>query len=293
MTTKPLNSAVLPAQLAPADTPQPAARVTIRGRTKTARRFTVPRSVRRAAGPVGLVLLWFLTSATGVLPESVLASPVDVIRQAVDLTKNGELPSAIAASGRRAAIGFLIGATVALTLSLVAGLFRLGEDVIDSSMGMFRAIPWVGLIPLFIVWFGIEETPKIALVALGVTYPLYFNIYGGIRSTDAQLVEAARMMGLGRFGLIKYVILPSALPGALVGLRYALSTAWLALVFAEQVNADAGLGYLMSNAQQYFRTDVIVLCLVVYALLGLACDFAVRILSRRLLTWRANFEGEA
>ncbi|WOX07576.1 ABC transporter permease [Streptomyces sp. N50] len=293
MTTKPLNAAVLPAQPARADTPQPAARVTIRGTAKTSRRFTVPRSVRRAAGPVGLVLLWFLTSATGVLPESVLASPVDVIRQAVDLTKNGELPHAIAASGRRAAIGFLIGATVALVLSLLAGLFRLGEDVIDSSMGMFRAIPWVGLIPLFIVWFGIEETPKIALVALGVTYPLYFNIYGGIRSTDAQLVEAARMMGLGRFGLIKYVILPSALPGALVGLRYALSTAWLALVFAEQVNADAGLGYLMSNAQQYFRTDVIVLCLVVYALLGLACDFAVRILSRRLLTWRANFEGEA
>ena len=178
-------------------------------------------------------------------------------------------PSAIAASGRRAATGFLIGAAVALSLSLLAGLFRLGEDVIDSSMGMFRAIPWVGLIPLFIVWFGIEETPKIALVALGVTYPLYFNIYGGIRSTDAQLVEAGRMMGLGRLGLIRYVILPSALPGALVGLRYALSTAWLALVFAEQINADAGLGYLMSNAQQYFRTDVIVLCLAVYALLGL------------------------
>ncbi|MCX5243476.1 ABC transporter permease [Streptomyces prunicolor] len=291
MTTKPLDAAVLPQQKEVVAAPS--TRVTIRGTAKVNRRFTVPRSVRRAAGPVGLVLLWFLTSATGVLPESVLASPVDVIRQAVDLTKNGELPSAIAASGRRAAIGFLIGATVALVLSLVAGLFRLGEDVIDSSMGMFRAIPWVGLIPLFIVWFGIEETPKIALVALGVTYPLYFNIYGGIRSTDAQLVEAARMMGLGRFGLIKYVILPSALPGALVGLRYALSTAWLALVFAEQVNADAGLGYLMSNAQQYFRTDVIVLCLVVYALLGLACDFAVRILSRRLLTWRANFEGEA
>ncbi|MEU1474024.1 ABC transporter permease [Streptomyces sp. NPDC005760] len=269
------------------------ARVTIRGTVKGGSRFTVPRSVRRAASPVGLVLLWFLTSATGVLPESVLASPVDVVEQAVELTRNGELPSAVAASGRRAATGFLIGATIALVLSLLAGLFRLGEDVIDSSMGMFRAIPWVGLIPLFIVWFGIEETPKIALVALGVTYPLYFNIYGGIRATDAQLVEAARMMGLGRLGLITYVILPSALPGALVGLRYALSTAWLALVFAEQINADAGLGYLMSNAQQYFRTDVIVLCLVVYALLGLACDFAVRILSRRLLTWRANFEGEA
>ncbi|MER5661345.1 ABC transporter permease [Streptomyces mirabilis] len=293
MTTKPLDAAVLPQRAVPAGEPAQATRVTIRGTAKTTRRLTVPRSVRRAAGPVGLVLLWFLTSATGVLPESVLASPVDVVRQAVDLTKNGELPSAIAASGRRAGIGFLIGATVALALSLLAGLFRLGEDVIDSSMGMFRAIPWVGLIPLFIVWFGIEETPKIALVALGVTYPLYFNIYGGIRSTDAGLVEAARMMGLGRLGLIQYVILPSALPGALVGLRYALSTAWLALVFAEQINADAGLGYLMSNAQQYFRTDIIVLCLAVYALLGLACDFAVRILSRRLLTWRANFEGDA
>ncbi|MFC9843411.1 ABC transporter permease [Streptomyces sp. NPDC060223] len=298
MTTKPLSTApaVLPGPtpdtpVAPASRSTP--RITIRGTTRTTRRFTVPRSVRRATGPVGLVLLWFLASTTGVLPESVLASPVDVLRQAVDLTKNGELPHAIAASGRRAGIGFLIGATIALSLSLVAGLFRLGEDVIDSSMGMFRAIPWVGLIPLFIVWFGIDETPKIALVALGVTYPLYFNIYGGIRSTDSELIEAARMMGLGRLGLIRYVILPSALPGALVGLRYALSTAWLALVFAEQVNADAGLGYLMSNAQQYFRTDIIVLCLAVYALLGLTCDFAVRVLSRRLLTWRANFEGEA
>ncbi|WP_327654109.1 ABC transporter permease [Streptomyces sp. NBC_00483] len=291
MTTDHLDAAVLPP---PADhPPAPSARVTIRGTAKTGRRLAVPRSVRRAAGPVGLVVLWFLASATGVLPESVLASPVDVVRQAVELTRSGELPDAVAASGRRAATGFLIGGSVALALSLLAGLFRLGEDVVDSSMGMFRAIPWVGLIPLFIVWFGIEETPKIALVALGVTYPLYFNIYGGIRSTDAQLVEAARMMGLGKLGLIKYVILPSALPGALVGLRYALSTAWLALVFAEQINADAGLGYLMSNAQQYFRTDVIVLCLVVYALLGLVCDFAVRILSRRLLAWRANFEGEA
>ncbi|MFD3615419.1 ABC transporter permease [Streptomyces sp. NPDC058676] len=293
MTTKSPAATVPPHEAAPLDTPPPPGRVTIRGTIRTGRRLTVPRSVRRSAGPVGLVLLWFLTSATGLLPESVLASPVDVVRQALELTRTGELPDAIAASGRRAAVGFLIGASIALSLSLLAGLFRLGEDVIDSSMGMFRAIPWVGLIPLFIVWFGIEETPKIALVALGVTYPLYFNIYGGIRSTDAQLVEAARMMGLGRLGLIKYVILPSALPGALVGLRYALSTAWLALVFAEQINADAGLGYLMSNAQQYFRTDVIVLCLVVYALLGLACDFAVRILSRRLLTWRANFEGEA
>ncbi|KAK1185233.1 ABC transporter permease [Streptomyces sp. NBS 14/10] len=292
-TTSPPTPTVTKAVPATKDTGPADGRLTIRPASGRARRGPrVPRGVRRAAGPVGLVLAWYLASATGLLPTSVLASPVDVVRQAAELTRNGELPDAIAASGRRAATGFLIGAAVALALSLTAGLFRLGEDVIDSSMGMFRAIPWVGLVPLFIVWFGIDETPKIALVALGVTYPLYFNIYGGIRSADSQLIEAARMLGLGRLGLIRYVILPSALPGALVGLRYALSTAWLALVFAEQVNASEGIGYLMSNAQQYFRTDVIVLCLAVYALLGLACDFVVRVLSRRLLAWRASFDGD-
>lgn len=272
--------------------PPPDGRLTIRPARRTRRVPRLPRTVRRAIGPVGLLLFWYIGSLTGLLPENVLASPVDVVRQAVELTSNGELPRAIAASGRRAATGFVIGAAIALALSLTAGFFRLGEDVVDASMGMFRAIPWVGLIPLFIVWFGIDETPKIALVALGVTYPLYFNIYGGIRSADSQLVEAARVLGLGRLGLIRYVILPSALPGALVGLRYALSTAWLALVFGEQINADAGIGYLMSNAEQYFRTDVIVLCLAVYAVLGLLCDFVVRLLSKRLLSWRASFDGD-
>ncbi|MDX6350027.1 MAG: sulfonate transport system permease protein [Streptomyces sp.] len=275
-----------------ADAPPPDGRLTIRPARRARRIPRLPRAVRRAIGPVGLLVAWYLGSVTGVLPENVLASPVDVVHQAIELTSTGELPRAIAASGRRAASGFVIGAAIALALSLTAGLFRLGEDVVDASMGMFRAIPWVGLIPLFIVWFGIDETPKIALVALGVTYPLYFNIYGGIRSADSQLVEAARMLGLGRIGLIRYVILPSALPGALVGLRYALSTAWLALVFGEQINADAGIGYLMSNAEQYFRTDVIVLCLAVYAILGLLCDFVVRLLSKRLLSWRASFDGD-
>ncbi|GAB2900344.1 ABC transporter permease [Streptomyces mayteni] len=281
-----------PPTSAPAE-PLPADRVTIRPAAGRARRGPrVPRPLRRATGPVGLLLVWYLAGVTGLLADDVLASPVDVVRRGWELTRSGELPDAIGASALRAGTGFLIGATVALTLALLAGLFRVGEDVVDSSMGMLRAIPWVGLIPLFIVWFGIDETPKIALVALGVTYPLYFNIYGGIRSTDAQLVEAGRMVGLGRLALIRYVILPSALPGALVGLRYALSTAWLALVFAEQVNASEGIGHLMSNAQQYFRTDVIVLCLAVYAVLGLLCDFTVRLLGRYLLAWRASFDGD-
>ena len=276
---------VLPAAQAP-----PAGRVTIEP-VRATHRWSPPRPVRRAAGPVGTLLLWWLLSATGVLSPEVLASPVTVFGKALSMIADGELPVAIAVSGQRVVLGFLIGGAVGTALALVAGLLRLGEDLVDSTVGMFRTLPWVGLIPLFIIWFGINEEPKIALIALGVTFPIYFNIYAGIRGVDAQLVEAGRVLGLRRWGLVRHVVLPGALPGALVGLRYALGTAWLALVWAEQVNASQGIGYLMNNAQQFFQTDVIVVCLVTYAVLGLLCDLVVRLATKYGLAWRANFEG--
>jgi sulfonate transport system permease protein len=268
----------------------PAGRVTIEP-VRPSHRWSPPRPARRAAGPIGTLLLWWLLSATGVLSPEVLASPATVFGKALSMIADGELPAAIAVSGQRVVLGFLIGGAVGTALALVAGLLRLGEDLVDSTVGMFRTLPWVGLIPLFIIWFGINEEPKIALIALGVTFPIYFNIYAGIRGVDAQLVEAGRVLGLRRWGLIRHVVLPGALPGALVGLRYALGTAWLALVWAEQVNASQGIGYLMNNAQQFFQTDVIVVCLVTYAVLGLLCDLAVRVLSKYVLSWRASFEG--
>ncbi|MCU1686778.1 MAG: binding-protein-dependent transport system inner rane component [Amycolatopsis sp.] len=258
---------------------------------RASRRWSPPRPVRRAAGPVGTLLLWYLLSATGVLSPDVLAGPGVVFGKLVSMIGDGELPAAIAVSAQRVLYGFVIGAAVGLALALVAGLFRIGEDLVDSTVGMFRTLPWVGLIPLFIIWFGINEEPKIALVALGVTFPIYFNVYAGIRGVDAQLVEAGRVLGLGRWGLIRHVVLPGSLPGALVGLRYALGTAWLALVWAEQVNASQGIGYLMNNAQQFFQTDVIVVCLVTYAVLGLVCDLVVRLGTKYLLAWRSSFEG--
>jgi sulfonate transport system permease protein len=270
--------------------PPPADRVTIQP-VRPAHRWSPPRPVRRAAGPIGTLLLWYLLSATGVLSPEVLASPATVFGKALGMIADGELPAAIAVSGQRVVLGFLIGGVIGTALALLAGLLRLGEDLVDSTVGMFRTLPWVGLIPLFIIWFGINEEPKIALIALGVTFPIYFNIYAGIRGVDAQLVEAGRVLGLRRWALIRHVVLPGALPGALVGLRYALGTAWLALVWAEQVNASQGIGYLMNNAQQFFQTDVIVVCLVTYAVLGLVCDLVVRLISRYALSWRASFEG--
>jgi sulfonate transport system permease protein len=264
--------------------------VTIRP-AATGRRWRPPKALRRAAGPVLAVLLWYVLSATGLLSQTTLASPVDVARQGWGLIRDGELPSAIYASGKRVAIGFVVGVLIAAALAVPAGLFSLGEDLIDSTVGMIRILPWPGLIPLFIVWFGIDEAPKIALVALGVAIPMYFNLYGGIRTVDAQLVEAGGTLGLRRMGLIRHVILPGALPGALVGLRYAVGSAWLALVFGEQINATNGIGYLMNNAEEFFQTDIIVVCLVTYALLGFCSDLVVRALTRYLLSWRSSFDG--
>ena len=255
------------------------------------RHWSPPRPLRRAAGPLGTLLLWYVLSATGVLAQDVLAGPGVVFGKALSMIGDGELPTAIVVSAQRVLFGFLIGAAAGLALALAAGLFRLGEDLVDSTVGMFRTLPWVGLIPLFIIWFGINEEPKIALVALGVAFPIYFNVYAGIRGVDAQLVEAGRVLGLSRWGLVRHVVLPGSLPGALVGLRYALGTAWLALVWAEQVNASQGIGYLMNNAQQFFQTDVIVVCLVTYAVLGLVCDLIVRLGTKYLLSWRSSFEG--
>lgn len=251
-----------------------------------------PRWVRRAVGPLLLLALWQVLSATGVLHADVLASPGTIARAGSGLIADGTLPSAMGISLQRVAVGLALGGVVGTALALVSGLSRLGEDLVDASVQMLRTVPWVGLIPLFIIWLGIGEAPKVALIALGVAFHLYLNVYAGIRGVDAQLIEAGESLGLGRWGLIRHAVLPGALPGAMTGLRYSLATAWLALVFGESVNADAGIGFLMNQAREFFRTDVIVVCLVVYAFLGLAADVIVRTLERLLLQWRPTFTGQ-
>lgn len=270
-------------------TPQDGSRVRLEPvRTQTK---GVPRILRRAIGPVLIVLLWQIASVTGLLPPEVLAGPVTVVTSAADLIATGELQEAMWASLLRAMTGLAIGGSIGIGLAVLSGLFRLGEDLIDAPMQMFRGVPNVALIPLLIIWFGIGEAPKIALIALATAFPLYINVYAGIRNVDASLIEAGRTLGLSRAGMIRHVILPSALPNGLVGLRYALAIAWLALVFGEQINATEGVGYLLSNAREFFQTDVIVVCLAVYALLGLGVDLVVRLLERVLLSWRPAFTG--
>ncbi|MER7564850.1 ABC transporter permease [Streptomyces sp. NPDC048523] len=257
----------------------------------SSRRTRVPRWLRRTTGPVLLLALWQLLSSTGVLTADVLASPGRIAQVAGDLIADGSLTSAMTTSLQRVAGGLLLGTVIGTGLALVSGLFRVGEDIVDAPVQMLRTVPFVGLIPLFIIWFGIGEAPKIAIITLGVTFPLYLNVYAGIRGVDSQLIEAGESLGLSRWGLVRHVILPGALPGAMTGLRYSLGISWLALVFAEQVNADSGIGFLMVQARDFLRTDVIVVCLIVYAFLGLLADFIVRSLERLLLQWRPTFTG--
>ncbi|MFH8399803.1 ABC transporter permease [Streptomyces anulatus] len=276
---------------APSRTP-PDLEAVVPASVRRSRLRSAPRWVRRAIGPLLLLALWQVFSATGVLHPDALASPGTIARAGADLVADGTLPAAMGVSLQRVVVGLLVGGVVGTALALVSGLSRLGEDLVDATVQMLRTVPWVGLIPLFIIWLGIGEAPKVALIALGVAFHLYLNVYAGIRGVDAQLIEAGESLGLGRWGLVRHVVLPGALPGAMTGLRYSLATAWLALVFGESINADAGIGFLMNQAREFFRTDVIVVCLVVYAFLGLTADVIVRILERLLLQWRPTFTGQ-
>jgi sulfonate transport system permease protein len=248
----------------------------------------VLRKLSRARwlSPVLLLLLWELGSRTGFIPRRMLAAPSTVLITLWDMLVSGELLVNVLISAQRVAIGLVIGVTLGVGLALIAGLSRSGEAAVDSPVQMLRTLPVLALTPLLIVWFGIGEAPKIALIVFGTVFPVYINLYNGIRGVDVRLVDAARSFGLSRAAIIFHVIMPGALPSLLVGLRYSLSISVLLLVAAEQINASAGLGYLVNSAREFMRTDVLVVCLMIYATIGLGADYALRALERRVLAWR-------
>jgi sulfonate transport system permease protein len=252
------------------------------------------RGLLRLISPVALLLLWQGESALGIVSQQKLPPPSEVWSTAVSLiTTNspayGTLQDAMLVSLERVAIGFGVGAAVGILLALVTGLSQFGEYAADPPMQMLRTLPLFGLIPVFIVWFGIGELPKVLLIAIAATIPLYLNTFAGIRSVDARLVEVGQVQQLRRTELIRHVVLPGALPQMFTGLRLSLGASWLVLVVAEQINANAGLGYMINQAEQFNRNDVIFVCLLVYCILGLLTDAIVRLLERRSLSWRRNF----
>ncbi|OLL73069.1 Alkanesulfonates transport system permease protein [Pseudonocardia sp. Ae168_Ps1] len=242
--------------------------------------------LRRWISPVAILLVWQLASTTGLLAEDELASPLRVVTAAVDVTASGELPEGLLVSLGRVATGLVLGLAVGVGLGLLSGLSRWGDHLVDPPVQMLRTLPHLGLVPLFILWFGIGELPKVLLVALGVLFPMYLNVHAGVRGVDPKLLEAASVSGFTRAERLRHVVLPGAMPSTLTGLRLALGIAWLSIIVAETTSADAGLGYMIMNAREFLRTDVIVVGLAVYALLGLGTDLLVRKLERTVLAWR-------
>jgi sulfonate transport system permease protein len=245
--------------------------------------------LRRAYVPIAIVLLWQAGSALGLYSVQTVPPPTVVLAAAWQLAVSGQLTTNIMVSLGRVAFGLSIGVAIGTTMALIAGLSRIGEDAVDSTLQMVRTLPHLALIPLMIMWFGIGETPKITLIALGSMFPIYLNLFAGIRGADRKLREAAGTLGLSHFETIINVVLPAALPSFLVGLRQAFGISWITLVVAEQINASAGIGYLVMNARDFLRTDIIFVGLAIYALLGLLTDSSVRFLETHLLSWRPSY----
>jgi sulfonate transport system permease protein len=246
------------------------------------------RSVERLVGVLLLFTLWEIAAQVGWLRPDVLAGPSTVATVGVDLWRDGTLPEALAASMGRVAWGLVIGVVVGVLLALVAGSSRYGDDMIDANVQMLRFVPIIALQPLFILWLGVGETVKIVMITIGVAFPIYVNTVAAIKAIDPRHRELAEVLGLGRGAVVRRIILPGALAGFLIGLRMAVAIAWLLLVFAETINASSGIGYLVARAQVFGQTDVIVVGIVLYAVLGLVADGLVRLAEQRLLRWRTG-----
>ncbi|GAB4089295.1 ABC transporter permease [Hydrogenophaga soli] len=241
--------------------------------------------------PVLLLVVWQAASSLGWLSTRVLPSPWQVVEAFWALSSSGELWTHVKVSAWRALTGLAIGGGLGLVLGLLTGSSKLAETLLDSSVQMVRNIPALALIPLVILWFGIEEEAKLFLIAVSVFFPIYLNTFHGIRNVDPGLVEMGRTYGLDRWQLYTQIVLPGALSSILVGLRFSLGLMWVILIVAETISAQAGIGYLTMNAREFLQTDVVLVGILLYAALGKLADVFAKALERHWLRWHPGYQG--
>jgi sulfonate transport system permease protein len=241
--------------------------------------------------PVVILFLWEILARAGVLKPTYAPAPSDILSTTVELWQDGVLGPDLTISLQRAGIGLGIGLVVGIVTGVLGGFLRTGEYLFNGVAQIFNTIPLLAVLPLFVVWFGIDELTKVLLIAFGAGVPMYLNLFAAIRGVDQRLIEMARTTGAGPWRIVSRVLLPGALPGFLVGLRFSVAYSILGLVAAETVNADEGLGFLITTAQTYLQTNKVFVGLVIYSILGLLADQAVRALERVLLRWRPSYEA--
>jgi sulfonate transport system permease protein len=243
--------------------------------------------------PVAIVVAWQTASSLGLIGNRLMPAPLDVLRAFWDKTISGELGVNIAVSAQRALSGLFVGGSIGFLLGIANGVSSLSHRLTDTTLQMIRTIPNLALIPLVILWFGIGEEAKLFLTSLGVFFPIYLNTLHGVRTVDPQLIEMGRVYGMSNWTLFRKVIFPGALPSIFVGLRFSLGIMWLTLIVAETMAASSGIGHMANTAREFMMTDVVVLALVIYALLGKLADATARFLERRTLQWHPAFQTPA
>lgn len=241
--------------------------------------------------PLLLIALWQLSASRGWLSSRVLPAPLDVASAAWTLAQSGDLWVHVKVSTGRALSGLAIGGGLGLVLGLLTGSSRLAETLLDSSIQMVRNIPALAMIPLVILWFGIDESAKLFLIAVSVFFPIYLNTFHGIRGVDPGLIEMGRTYGLSRRQLYTQIILPGAVSSILVGLRFSLGLMWVILIVAETISAQAGIGYLTMNAREFLQTDIVLVGILLYALLGKLADVFAKGLERYWLRWHPGYQS--
>jgi sulfonate transport system permease protein len=242
--------------------------------------------------PILLVAAWELLSRLGVIAPNVLPAPSAVALAGWQALKSGELLRNMGVSTLRALSGLAVGGAIGFALGIANGLWSVAYRYTDTTLQMIRNVPHLALIPLVILWFGIEEEAKLFLVALGVFFPIYINTLHGVRTVDPQLIEMGRVYGMSPFTLFRKVILPGALPSIFVGLRFALGIMWLTLIVAETIAAESGLGHMAMQAREFLLVDIVVLAILIYALLGKLADVLTRWLERICLQWHPAFQNK-
>jgi sulfonate transport system permease protein len=240
--------------------------------------------------PVLIVAVWQIAASAGWISSRIMPSPADVMVALWQTTISGQLPRDIVVSAGRALAGLFVGGSIGFLLGIANGVSRLSERLTDTTLQMLRTIPHLAMIPLVILWFGIGEESKLFLTSLGVLFPVYLNTYHGVRNVDRDLIEMGRVYGMSNWTLFRKVIFPGALPSIFVGLRYALGIMWLTLIVSESIAASSGIGHMANNAREFMMTDVVVLSLMIYAVLGKLADVFARAMERRALRWNPVYQ---
>ncbi|MFC5530447.1 ABC transporter permease [Cohnella yongneupensis] len=241
--------------------------------------------------PVLVLILWQLASLLELVNPMLFPSPISIFKAFYSMLLSGELLHHLRISVVRAALGFVIGGGLGLLIGMLVGMFSRVEQLLDPTVQMLRTVPLLAITPLFILWFGFGELSKVLLIAMGAFFPLYVNAFLGVRNVDAKFFDVARVLEFSRYKQFTKLIIPAAMPQVLLGLRLSLSTAWLCLVVAELMGADQGIGYLIQDARSFMRTGVVFVGIFIFALVGKLSDSLVKILERRLLSWRDSYKG--